>query len=35
MYAHHAFPLPRMGKVMSNPVEQANLGLLGIESMLP
>lgn len=29
-YARHAFPLPRMSKVCSNPVEQANSGLLAI-----
>lgn len=30
LYARHAFPLPRLGKVTSNIVEQANPGFLAI-----
>lgn len=29
-YAQHTFPLPKMGKVTSNPMEQANSGFLPI-----
>lgn len=35
LYARHAFPLPRLGKVTNNPVEQANSGLLGIREYAP
>lgn len=31
MYICHAFPPPKMGKVTSNPMEQANSGLLPIQ----
>lgn len=34
-YVVHAFPLPRMGKILSNPIEQSNLGLLGIHKFSP
>lgn len=34
-YARHAFPLPRLSKVTSNPVEQANSGLLPIHDFAP
>lgn len=30
LYAQHAFRLPRMGKISSNPTEQSNSCLLGI-----
>lgn len=30
LFARHAFPLPRLGKISSNPAEQANSGLLSI-----
>ncbi|CAM6081569.1 unnamed protein product [Calypogeia fissa] len=35
LYAKHAFPLHRFGKVSSNPVEQANSGLLSIRDFDP
>lgn len=34
-YSRHAFPLPRMGKVTSNPCEQANSGLLQFRMLAP
>lgn len=34
-YARHAFPLPRMSKVTSNPAEQANSGLLSLRHFAP
>lgn len=35
MYAKHTFPFPRMGKINSNPLEQANSRLLGIREFSP
>lgn len=35
LYAHHAFPLPCMGKVSINPTKQANSGLLPIHEFPP
>lgn len=35
LYARHAFPLPRLGKISSNPAEQANSGLLPIREYAP
>lgn len=35
LYTRHSFPLPQFGKVASNPVEQANFGLLGIWHVAP
>lgn len=35
LYTRHSFPLPRFGKVASNPTEQANFGLLGIHHFAP
>lgn len=35
LYAHHAFPLPRMGKISSNSVEQSSSGLLPIREFAP
>lgn len=34
-YARHAFPLPRMAKVTSNPAEQANSGILHLHEFSP
>lgn len=34
-YSRMAFPLPRMGKVTSNPCEQANSGLLPFREFAP
>lgn len=34
-YAQHAFPLPCVGKVTSNPMEQENSGLLAITEFAP
>lgn len=31
----HAFPLPQLGKISSNPIEEANLGLLNIRKFSP
>lgn len=30
LYGRYAFPLPHMGKISSNPIEQTNSGLLPI-----
>lgn len=35
LYARHAFPLPRFGRVTSNPAEQSNSGLLPIRFYAP
>lgn len=35
LYTRHAFPLPQLGKICSNPVEQANSGLLPIRFFAP
>lgn len=35
LYTWHAFPLPQFGNTCSNPVEQANLGLLSIWEFAP
>jgi hypothetical protein len=35
LYSRQAFPLPRLGKVTSNPAEQTNSGLLQIQEFAP
>jgi hypothetical protein len=35
LYSRQAFPLPRLGKVTSNPAEQTNSGLLEIREYAP
>lgn len=35
LYARHAFPLPRMGKISSNSAEQMHSGLLPIREFAP
>lgn len=35
LYARHAFPLPRIGKINRNPAKQANSGILPIREFAP